>query len=184
MSRATNMKNFILFVCLSLLIQCRPQADSTITEFPGKPEIPLSVKNDHAYLLDQIAKLTLLKDSTGGIAIKLHELMEHHFREEEDFVLPPLGHLQTIAEGKLPSGAKEIINLTEKLKAQSDHMLAEHQLIKAFMDELVQAAAVDNHPEVILLAEQVSKHASIEEEVFFPAAIVIGDYLKLKIAEQ
>lgn len=56
----------------------------------------------------------------------------------------------------------------------------EHQLIKAFMDELMQAAAVDNHPEIIELEQELQKHAKTEEEVFFPAAILVGEYIKLK----
>ena len=63
-------------------------------------------------------------------------------------------------------------------------MIAEHQLIKAYMDEVVQAANKEHHPEVILLEKEISKHAAMEEEVFFPAAILIGEYLKLKSNEK
>ena len=59
-------------------------------------------------------------------------------------------------------------------------MLAEHQLIKAFLDEMMQIAAVEDHPEVSSLAEQIEKHALTEQEVYFPAAILVGEYLKIK----
>ena len=54
----------------------------------------------------------------------------------------------------------------------------EHQLIKTHMGELEQAATKDNHPEIIALIHDVHKHATIEEEVYFPAAILVGEYLK------
>lgn len=175
------MKNFIaLFFLTSLLVQCKPKEDNTITQFSGKPEVPATIMKEHTHLLDEINNLALLEDSTGRVALKLKELMTHHFREEEDYVLPPLGLLQMLAKGEVPLQADEIISLTEKLKSQSDHMLAEHQLIKAFLDEMMQIAAVEDHPEVSSLAEQIEKHALTEQEVYFPAAILVGEYLKIK----
>lgn len=170
---------FILFLCF-LLIHCKPNQNNTNTQFAGKPEVPSSIQKEHGYLLAEIGKLTLLEDSTGKVAIKLNELMHHHFQEEEDYVLPPLGHLQLLAEGKIPPQSEEIIGLSERLKEQLNHMIAEHQLIKAYTEELVQVAMRENHPEVIALEEKIGKHAALEEEVLFPAAILIGEFLKLK----
>ena len=106
--------------------------------------------------------------------------MQHHFTEEEDYVLPALGLLPLLTSGKLPEQRKEIIQLCEKLKSQLSHLSAEHQLIKAFVDELMQAATIENHPEIIEFEKELQKHANTEEEVFFPTAILIGEYLKLK----
>lgn len=178
------MKTTGYFLLLSLLLtQCKPKADDTVTHFQGKPEIPATIKEEHEYLLNKIGKLALLEDSTGKAALKLHELMQHHFTEEEDYVLPPLGLLPLLAEGKMPTQSEAVIGLTEKLKAQWLHMQVEHQLIKAYMDEVLQAAAVENHPDVISLAKEIGKHAATEEEVYFPAAILVGEYIKLKNQE-
>jgi len=166
---------FVLFIC-----QCRHKEENTITQFPGRPEVPSSIKKEHEYLLDKIHKITLFQDSTGLAAVKLNDLMQHHFKEEEDFVLPPLGLLPLLASGKLPEQSKEVILLTEKLKSQLSHLSVEHQLIKAYMDELMQAATNEKHPEIIEFEKELQKHANTEEEVFFPAAILIGEYLKLK----
>ncbi|MBK6635228.1 MAG: hypothetical protein IPG38_13790 [Chitinophagaceae bacterium] len=59
-------------------------------------------------------------------------------------------------------------------------MNVEHQLIKAYMDELMLAAAKDDHFEIIAFEQELQRHAKTEEEVFFPTAILIGEYLKLK----
>ena len=167
-----------------LLTQCRPREDHTVTQFAGKPEMPASIKKEHEYLLHEVGKIALLEDSTGKAAVKLMDLMQHHFQEEENYVLPPLGLLPSLADGKMPIQSKEIIGLTEKLKAQLNHMRAEHQLIKAYMDEVMQAAAGENHPDVFSVGKEISKHAATEEEVYFPAAILIGEFLKLKINEK
>lgn len=175
------MKHFYYTLLLVLFIcQCRHKEENTIILFPGKPEVPSSIKKEHEYLLEKIHKMTLLHDSTGLAAVKLNDLMQHHFKEEEDFVLPPLGLLPLLTSGKLPEQSKEVIQLCEKLKSQLLHLSVEHQLIKAYMDELLQAAANENHPEIIEFEQELHKHAKTEEEVFFPAAILIGEYLKLK----
>lgn len=106
--------------------------------------------------------------------------MEHHFKEEEDFVLPPLGLLPLLTSGKIPEQSKQVIQLCEKLKSQLSHLSVEHQMIKAYMDELIDVAANENHPEIIEFEQEVQKHAKTEEEVFFPTSILIGEYLKLK----
>lgn len=59
-------------------------------------------------------------------------------------------------------------------------MRVEHQLIKAYLDELKQSAPRDYHPEIIEFKKVVHQHATTEEEVYFPAAILVGEYLKLK----
>jgi hypothetical protein len=165
----------ILFTC-----QCRHKEENIVTQFPGKPEVPSSIKKEHEYLLETIHQLTLSGDSTGHAAVKLYDLMVHHFKEEEEYVLPPLGLLPMLASEKLPAPGDDIIKLCGKLKSQLPHLNAEHQMIKAYMDELMQAAARENHPGIAAFEKELQKHANTEEEVFFPAAILIGEYLKLK----
>lgn len=106
--------------------------------------------------------------------------MLHHFQEEENYILPPLGLLPSLAKGQFPEHSKEIIMLSEKAKSQMDHMSAEHQLITAYIEELKQASTKENRPAIAEFEKEVSKHALSEEEVYFPAAIMVGEYLKLK----
>lgn len=182
MKQFTTSLSSVLFLLVLVTSQCRDKAVdySYITLFPGKPDVPSSIKNEHDSLLARLHVITMFQDSTGIVAMKLLELMEHHFTEEEDFVLPPLGLLPSLASGAIPETSEEVIQLTEKLKSQLTHMSVEHQLIKASTDELLHAAGKDNHPEIITFVRDVHKHATIEEEVYFPAAILAGEYLKLR----
>ena len=180
-SKKKTLKNlFCALVLVLFTCACRNKKENATLKFEGKPEVPSSIKMEHEYLLGRIHKFTLFHDSTGLAAVKLKDLMKHHFEEEEDYVLPPLGILPELANGKLPGQSKEIIRLCEKLKLQSVHLSAEHQLIKAFTDELRIVAVKENHPEIIEFERELHKHAHTEEEVLYPAAILIGEYLKLK----
>ena len=110
--------------------------------------------------------------------------MLHHFKEEEDYIFPALGLLPLLANGQLPKETKNVQLLTEKAKSMMDHMSAEHQLITAYIGELKQASAAENLPAIIEFEKAVSQHAKSEEEVYFPAAIMVGEYLKLKTAQK
>ena len=174
------MKNLFYILLFIFFSQCKPKDAIPITQFPGKPEVPSSIKKTHAYLLEQIHKMTLYKDSSGRVALKLEEIMQHHFKEEEDFILPPLGLLPLLAKGQIPEQRKDIILLSEKVKSLLNHMSVEHQLIDAYIEELKQASNKESQKEIIEFQNEVIQHATSEEEVFFPASILVGEYLKLK----
>ena len=174
------MKNLLYILLLIFVSQFKPKEDNTFIQFPGKTEVPSSIQKTHNYLLEQIHKMTLYEDSSGRVALKIEDLMKHHFKEEDDFILPSLGLLPSLANGLLPAQSKEVILLSENVKSMLNHMSAEHQLIEAFIEELKQASEKENLPEIIEFEKEVKQHASSEEEVYFPAAILIGEYLKLK----
>ena len=174
------MKKLLFILPLIILFQCKPKEDNSFINFPGKPEVPSSIKKTHEHLLERIHGMTLYKDSSSLIAIKIEDLMIHHFKEEEDLILPLLGLLPLLANEKIPEENKDIIFLSENVKTQIGHMSAEHQLIHAYIDELKQAANDENLHEILEFEKEVIHHATTEEEVFFPASIIIGEYLKLK----
>jgi hemerythrin superfamily protein len=59
-------------------------------------------------------------------------------------------------------------------------MLNEHNAIVQALDELGRAAARERHPEVSQFVAELKAHAQNEEQVLYPAAILVGEYLKLK----
>lgn len=174
------MRPSLYLYLLVLITGCNSKPDIVVTEFSGKPEVPSSIKATHESLLEQIHKLTLYNDSSSIIALKIEELMIHHFKEEEDYVLPQLGVLRALANGQIPEKSEEIILLSETVKSHMNHLSAEHQLITAFIKELREASAKENLPEINAFEKEIFKHSTSEEEVFFPTSILIGEYLKLK----
>ena len=179
------MKHLLLILVTGLILQqCRNKEETISFPYPGKPLVPSSIQQQHDSLLNKLSVIALLRDSTGKLAIRLQELVTHHFKEEEDYVLPALGVLPLLANGKLPDESKELIRLIDKFKSNLAHMIAEHQLIKAYLTELAHMAHKENHPEIVEFEKELHKHASEEEEVFFPTALLVGDYLKLKLPSE
>ena len=73
--------------------------------------------------------------------------------------------------------------MTEKLKADLDHMLEEHKAVVSALQRLIGAAAEERKPEVELFAKKLIEHAQTEEQVMYPAAILVGEYVRLKLSE-
>jgi hypothetical protein len=58
-------------------------------------------------------------------------------------------------------------------------MLAEHKAIIAALQKLLQASAAERHADFGRLAQKLILHAQTEEELLYPASILVGEYLKL-----
>lgn len=175
------MKPF-LYIILSLLLlnSCGKKEETKLPRFEVKPEVPAQILKDHNYFLDKLKPITAYEDSTGITARELYEVMEFHFKEEEDYVLPPLGILPLLAKGELPEESGKIILLTQKFRENREAILAEHQMIEHFLGKMMAAARSENHPELSGYEEELEKHAELEEDILFPAVLLIGDYLELR----
>ena len=145
--------------------------------------IPHSLKAEHEELHNMLRQAIQLTGKTGDAAKAVAKLLHPHFEKEEEYALPPLGLLSLLASGKFSEEMKLILPLTDKLKRELPEMLAEHQQIVAALNILAQRAGTENHPEVLEFAEKLILHAQTEEEVSYPTAILIGEYIKLKIAK-
>jgi len=107
-------------------------------------------------------------------------LLDAHFKSEEEFALPPLGLLRPLAEGRATPAMRDVVALTDRLKAEMPRMLREHSALVSALEELDAAAKAERHPEVRGFVDELTAHAQTEEQVLYPAAILVGEYLKLK----
>jgi len=60
-------------------------------------------------------------------------------------------------------------------------MLREHKAVVTALKKLMTAAKKEKKPEHARFAEKLALHAKTEEDVLYPAAILIGEYLKLRL---
>ena len=107
--------------------------------------------------------------------------MHPHFIKEEEYALPPLGLLRDLAQGKMTPDMKEVLALTDRLKADLGQMLQEHKSIVAALGVLSAAAKKAGKVEYVEFAKALMLHAQTEEEVSYPTAILIGEYIREKL---
>src|SRR5690606_39847072 len=105
-----------------------------------------------------------------------------HFVKEEAYALPPLGLLAPLAAGRFEPEMAAVLELTDRLEAELPQMLAEHAQIVAALQELIAAATGEKRPEVVRFAEQLMLHAKTEEEVAYPAALLVGREVRARLA--
>lgn len=172
----------IIYILPIVLVfyQCRPKQEDKTLQFPGKPIVPELLLNEHDTLLHDLKTISVHQDSTGRIAAELYDLLDHHFQEEENYVLPPLGLLTSLSGDSLPENTTAILRMIDKLKAQTPHMSAEHQMIKLLANDLLSTAKEEGHAEVENFYTDLLKHAQMEEKILFPTALLIGEYLRIK----
>jgi len=143
--------------------------------------IPRPLKIEHEELHGMLRKATQEPGELGDAAKAVAELMHPHFVKEEEYALPPLGLLRDLAAGKVTPDMKEVLGLTDKLKADLNQMLAEHKSIVAALEKLSAAAKKANKMEYAKFTQALMLHAQTEEEVTYPAAILIGEYVREKL---
>jgi hypothetical protein len=73
--------------------------------------------------------------------------------------------------------------MTDRLKPELGTMLAEHKEIVGALRKLVDAATAEHKPDVVHFAEKLILHAQTEEQVLYPAAILVGEFVKSKLAK-
>jgi hypothetical protein len=143
-------------------------------------DVPEPLKREHEKLHEELRRVTQAGGRTGEVARAVAALLHPHFLKEEEYALPPLGLLAPLARGEDVPQTAEALAMTERLRAELSHMLAEHSRIRTALDVLTAAAEEEGRPEHAHFAEQLALHAQTEEEVLYPAAILVGEYLRLR----
>lgn len=90
----------------------------------------------------------------------------------------PLGLFAALTRGEQITNAAAVTAMTDRRTAELPRMLAEHKAITAALRELQGAARSAGDDARARLAEQIMAHLRAEEEVMYPAAILVGKYLK------
>lgn len=145
--------------------------------------IPKPLKLEHKELHGELVKAVKTSGPIGKAAEAVAKVLHPHFVKEEEYALPPIGILQVLAKGRVSKDMKNVLVMTDKMKKDLPNMLKEHKAIVAKLKKLISVAKKEKRPEVAHFAEKLMIHAQTEEEVLYPAAILIGEFIKLKLKE-
>jgi hypothetical protein len=145
-------------------------------------EIPLPLRQEHEQLHAELRRLTQADGDVGEAARHLARLMHPHFVKEDEIALPPLGLLRQLAAGRFDPGMASVLRLTDRLRAELPQMLDEHRTIVAALERLEDAARRAGRDDVIAFVQALKLHAATEEQVMYPAAILIGEFVRQQLA--
>lgn len=153
----------------------------TLDDILMQLEIPESLKHEHEELHAELKKAIKAGGKVGDAAKAVADVLHPHFVKEEEYAMPPLALLSALAEGEVTQEMKDVLQMTEKLKEDLPDMLKEHKSIVASLKNLMDVAKKENKMEYYEFAEKLMLHAQNEEEVLYPAAILVGEYLREKL---
>jgi len=142
-----------------------------------------SSKVEHNELRQELLRAEKAGGQTGQAASSVMKVLFPHMILEEEYAMPPLKLLPRLARGELTPEMSRILAKTDALKAELPQMLEEHTLIVMALKVLLQAATEEKHPEFVQFASKLIAHAQQEEEVLYPAAILVGEYIKLALKQ-
>jgi hypothetical protein len=145
-------------------------------------EIPVSIRSEHQAIRSALDAATRAAEPVGGAARELDALLQPHFVREEEIALPPLGLIAPLAEDAAVAEnvLSEAVAMAEALEAELPRMLDEHVEIRAAVEKLAGVARTEGATDVEELAHELALHARTEEEVLYPAAILVGDQIRLR----
>jgi uncharacterized membrane protein len=151
-----------------------------ISERDTAPPVPLSIRLEHESLAGALEDATRQPGRIGEAARNLADRMRPHFAKEEELALPLLGVLPIVASGETPPDPDRFVRLAAALDIELPTMLEEHQGIAAAARALVEAARDGNRPDIAEFGEELIRHAGSEEEITYPAAVLVGRYLSVQ----
>lgn len=144
-------------------------------------DIPQPLQREHEALHARLRAATQADGEVGLAAKALARLMHPHFVKEDQVALPPLGLLAALARGESPQEMAGVLALTDRLRAELPQMLEEHQAIVAALGALRDAAARAGRSDIVAFAETLAEHARTEEEVMYPAALLVGEVVRQRL---
>lgn len=151
---------------------------AALAQSTAKAAIPESLRVEHEEIHSALEEATRAPGRVGAAAKDLARVLDPHFERENQIALPPLGLLAPLARGERPAETTEVLAMTDALKKELPRMLEEHKQIRAGVEKLLAASRAEKTPEFERLAEELAAHAQTEEEVLYPAAILVGEVIR------
>jgi hypothetical protein len=172
------MQVSVLVIALVAVVAAgiRPSAPA-----PQKLQPPASIQTEHHEIHEALVALTKADGPVGSAAKDLAATLHPHFVREEEIALPPLGMLAPLAAGRTPDGMKEAAAMAETLKNEMPRMLEEHKAIRAATERLARVSKEERHAAGQAFAATLALHAQTEEEVLYPAAILVGELIRARM---
>lgn len=150
------LNSLVRVVAIAALVSPRPTPAQSRGSEASKPttsiQIPASIPAEHDAIQSALAEATRAPGRLGAAAKALAEVLHPHFAREEQIALPPLGLLAPPAAGTGLAAAQ-----VTKALASAEQILKYEQL-----------------------ADHLALHVRTEEEVMCPAAVLVGNLLRVR----
>lgn len=143
-----------------------------------KLKVPKAIIHGHANIILELNEVLAIGGEIAEKAKQLRAAMVPHFKKEEDYALPPLGLLLAFTDENWEINAEEAINMAQNLELRLAEMKHDHSHIVDILNELKSLGEKEHNRVVKMFVKTLTLHIEMEDEVLYPATILIGNYLK------
>jgi hypothetical protein len=158
-----------------------PPPAASVASLPSKKlELPEALQLSHAQLSAVLAKVARSGGPARTVADTIAKILEPHLQREEEGILRILGLLAPLAAGKFDAEWIEDVSEWGELETKESALNLEHRALLAAGEELLAIARDDGDAEMLEFAERLVLRIRLDEEVFYPAALLIRNYLRLQ----
>jgi hypothetical protein len=144
-------------------------------------EIPDVLRREHRQLDLQLQAATILTSPLGEASRKLAAVLHGHLLREEQFALPLLSLLPQLADGRVDREMSIVVPIAERLRGELRRLREEHVAIVAALEAFAEGARAEGRGEYQQLAHDLIEHVRVEEAIFYPAALLVGEYVRLSL---
>ena len=147
-----------------------------------KFDVPESLQLREQTIRTGLASAAQAGGRTGEVAQALENILLPHLIRETIDVLQPLALLPRLARGDVTPEMAEVLPQIDKLENDLHRLHIEHSAILSLIKQLVAAAHEEGRLHHVRFAQRLLFRAWLDESIFYPTAILIGRYLKLRFA--
>ncbi len=145
-----------------------------------KPSVPGSIKEEYENLYQSLKNAAIVPGQVGEAAKDAFRLVQPHYEKDQEFALPPLKYLTTIADEKLTGEIEKIHNMSSRLKRQLPQMRLELDGITMALEKLASVALKEDKREYHTMSRNFIRFMESEDQILYPATVLIGDLIKAK----
>ena len=146
-------------------------------------KVPEALRLCHEAFIAEFTRATKEKGTVGDAAREIEKLAEAHFAKAKE-AFPPLALLPLLSEGKVSPQMGKALPMAKRLKASLPQIRREHRELIAGLKKLREAAKEEGQTEYVRFAERLIWHIQEEEEVLYPAVLLVGELVKEKLGKE
>lgn len=135
---------------------------------------------EHGEIHGGLARASREPGPIGVAAQRVARYFSDHAKKEDELVVPLLSLLPAAAEGKLDAEMADALPVFDRLEGGVADLQAEHRMIAAALELLVAAAKAEDRTDLGELSVRLMAHVRLEEAVIYPAALLLGRYLRVR----
>ncbi len=144
-------------------------------------QTPGPLKDEHQIFRELLDQAIRTGGALGKVARQLETLLDPHFKTEEEVAFPALTLLAPLSRGEVAPDMGNALALIERFRKELPKLTADHQTVTHLLDDFDTAAGKEGKTEFTRFSRDLRHHARAEEGILYPAVILIGEYLRLKL---